>query len=54
MAGKVQNIKVYSPLKLHQGLTGKCHAICHCSYNLPLVSPNTRDIDFGVNIWGNA
>ncbi len=36
MARKVQNIKVYSPLKLHQDLTGKCHAICHYSYNLPL------------------
>ncbi len=30
------NIKVYIPLKLRSGLTGKCHAICHYSYNLPL------------------
>ena len=37
MAGKVVNIKVCSPLKLNHGLTGKHHAICHYSYNLPLV-----------------
>ena len=37
MAGKVAIIKVCSPLKLRNGLTGKCHAICHYSYNLPLV-----------------
>lgn len=36
MAGKVLNIKVCSPLKLHHGLTGKYHATCHYSYNLPL------------------
>jgi hypothetical protein len=36
MAGEVVNIKVYSPLKQRSGLTGKCHAICHYSYNLPL------------------
>ena len=36
MAGKVLNIKVCSPLKLHRDLTGKYHAICHYSYNLPL------------------
>jgi len=36
MAGKVLNIKVCSPLKLRSGLTEKCHAICHYSYNLPL------------------
>jgi hypothetical protein len=36
MAGDVVNIKVYSPLKLRSGLTGKNHAICHYSYNLPL------------------
>lgn len=36
MAGKVKNIKACSPLKLHHSLTGKCHAICHYSYNLPL------------------
>ena len=36
MAGKVLNIKVCSPLKQRSGLTGKCHAICHYSYNLPL------------------
>jgi len=37
MAGKVLNIKVCSPLKLRSGLTGNYHAICHYSYNLPLV-----------------
>jgi len=36
MAGDVANIKVCSPLKLRSGLTGKYHAICHYSYNLPL------------------
>ena len=36
MAGDVVNIKVCSPHKLHSGLTGKYHAICHYSYNLPL------------------
>jgi len=36
MAGKVLNIKVCNPLKLHSGLTEKYHAICHYSYNLPL------------------
>ena len=35
MAGDVANIKVCSPLKLRSGLTGKYHAICHYSYNLP-------------------
>ncbi len=36
MAGKVLNLKVCNPLKLRSGLTGKYHAICHYSYNLPL------------------
>jgi len=36
MAGKVLNIKVCNPLKLHSGLTGKQPAIFHYSYNLPL------------------
>jgi len=36
MAGKVLNIKFCSPLKQFGGLTGKCHEICHYSYNLPL------------------
>ena len=36
MAGKVLNIKVRSQLKLRSGLTGKYHANCHYSYNLPL------------------
>ena len=36
MAGDVVNIKVCSPLKLHSGLTGNYHAICHYSYNLSL------------------
>ena len=38
MAGKVVNMKVCSPLKLRSGLTGKYHAICHYSYNLPLAN----------------
>ena len=38
MAGKVLNIKVYYLLKLHSGLIGNYHAICHYSYNLPLVA----------------
>ena len=36
MAGRVANLKVCSTLKLCNGLTGKCYAICHYSYNLPL------------------
>ncbi len=36
MAGKVLNLKVCGPLKLRSSLTGKCLAICHYSYNLPL------------------
>jgi len=36
MVGKVLNIKDRNPLKLHSGLTGSYHAICHYSYNLPL------------------
>ena len=43
MAGKVQNIKVCSPLKFYHGLTGKCHAIYHYSYNLPF----SRILPFG-------
>lgn len=35
MAGNVANIKVCAPLKQRCGLTGKNHAICHYSYNLP-------------------
>ena len=42
MAGKVLNIKVCSPLKLRSGLTGKYHAICHYSYNLPLWAIKTN------------
>ena len=38
MAGDVVNIKVCSTLKLHSGLTGNYHAICHYSYNLPLAA----------------
>jgi len=34
MPGKVLNIKDFSPLKLCSLLKGKCHAICHYSYNL--------------------
>ena len=36
MAGDVVNIKFCSPLKLHSGLTGKCHAFCHYSCSLSL------------------
>jgi len=36
MADGVVNITVCRSLKLRSGLTGKCHAICHYSYNLPL------------------
>ena len=42
MAGNVVNIKVGSSLKLHSSLTGKYHAICHYSYNLPLWPILTR------------
>jgi len=38
MAGKALNIKVFRPLKLRSGLTGNYHAICHYSYNFPLVN----------------
>jgi len=34
MAGKVLSVMVCSPLKLHSGVTGNYHAICHYSYNL--------------------
>ena len=36
MAGDVVNVTVCNTLKLHIGLTGNYHAICHYSYNLPL------------------
>ena len=42
MAGDVVNIKVYSSLKLRSGLTGKYHAICHYSYNLPLADTQSK------------
>jgi len=38
MAGKVENIKVFNPLKLRSGLTRKFHEICHYSYNLPILA----------------
>jgi hypothetical protein len=37
MAGNVLNIKACSPLKLRSDLTGKCQAICHYYFNLPLM-----------------
>ncbi len=37
MAGDVVNIGGCSPLKQRNGLTENYHAICHYSYNLPLV-----------------
>jgi len=46
MAGKMLNIKVCIPLKLHRGLTGKCHPICHYLYNL-LFAPNKKAPIFG-------
>jgi hypothetical protein len=45
MAGKVANIKVYIPLKQRSGLTGNNHAICHYSYNLPLATRLTKNIN---------
>jgi len=47
MAGDVANIKVCSPLKLRSGLTGKYHAICHYSYNLPLCGILERQSQHG-------
>ncbi len=47
MVGKELNIKVCNPLKLCSGLTGNYHAICHYSYNFPLLiynSPNPKTI----------
>ena len=38
MAGNVANIKVCCPLNLRNGLTHKYRAVCHYSYNLPLLS----------------
>lgn len=38
MAGKVANIKVYSPLQLLCNLTGLKPVICHYSYNLSLAT----------------
>ena len=50
MAGDVTNIKFCSPLKQRSGLTGKCHAICHYSYNLPLyASWNMENIDMELD-----
>jgi hypothetical protein len=49
MAGKVLNIKVYSPIKLHSGLTGKCHAICHyIQFNV--VATGSRPVILHKNI----
>lgn len=45
MVGKVLNIKVCSPLKLHSGLTGNYHAICHYSYNLPYSIKDTNQYE---------
>jgi hypothetical protein len=43
MAGDVVYFKVCNPLKLHRGLTGNYHAICHYSYNLPLPASIKND-----------
>ena len=45
MAGDVVNIKGCSPLKLRSGLTGKKPAICHYSYNLPLATRLTKNVN---------
>ena len=56
MAGGVVNFKVCNPLKLRSGLTENYHAICHCSYNLPLAvitkpNPNDNDrIKYGITL----
>jgi len=42
MTGVVANIKVCNPLKLSCGLTGKYHALCHYTYNLPLPASNEQ------------
>jgi len=42
MAGKVLNINFFGQFKLHSGMTGVNHAICHCSYNFPLCLKNTK------------
>jgi len=46
MAGDVVNIKLCSPLKQRSGLTGKCHAICHYSYNLPLPARLKKETEY--------
>jgi hypothetical protein len=38
MAVEMAIFMVGSPLKQYNGLTRKCHATCHYSYNLPLCS----------------
>ena len=40
MAGDVANIKACKPLKLHCGLTGKKHAVCHYAYTQRQVQTN--------------
>ena len=44
MAGKVLNIKVYSPLKLYSSLTVNYHVTCHYLYNLPLASTKKKKV----------
>ena len=36
------NINGSRPLNLQHDLKGKCHAICHYSYNLPLMPIKTE------------
>jgi len=40
MASQVLNIKISCLIILYPSLTGKCLAICHFSYNLPLATIN--------------
>jgi hypothetical protein len=41
------NIKIFSPLKLRNGLIRKCHTTCHYSYNSPI------QIGFTICIYPN-
>ena len=43
MAGNELNIKVYSPLKLRSGLTGKKPAIAHICIYPSVVANTTKD-----------
>jgi hypothetical protein len=49
MSGKVLNIKVYNPLKLRSGLSGKHHAICHYSYNFSITAKQKKNDSAEIN-----